>query len=46
MLRVDKGTENVGLASVHIMLRLEHNDELAGERSFIYGPSKHNIVSS
>ena len=44
MLRVDKGTENVGLASVHIMLRLD--DELAVERSFMYGPSKHNIVSS
>ena len=44
ILRVDKGTENVSLATAHISLRLQHSDEFSGEKSFIYGPSKHNIV--
>ena len=44
ILRVDKGTENVSLASAHVSLRLQHIDEFSGEKSFIYGPSKHNIV--
>ena len=46
IVRVDKGTENVGLATVHIGLRMNHEDEFAGEKCFIYGPSKHNIVST
>ena len=44
IVRVDKGTENAGLATVHIGLRMNHEDEFAGEKCFIYGPSKHNIV--
>ena len=44
ILRVDKGPENVSLAGAHISLRLQHSDEFSGENSFIYGPSKHNIV--
>ena len=43
-MRVDKGTENASLATIHIGFRLDHMDEFAGEKSFIYGPSKHNIV--
>ena len=44
IVRVDKGTENCSVASTHIALRLNHTDNFAGENSFIYGPSKHNIV--
>lgn len=45
MLRCDYGMENVSLATAQIGFRLHHNDSLAGERSFMYGPSKSNIVS-
>ena len=37
ILRVDKGTENLGLADTHTVFQLQHDDD---------GPSKHNIVSS
>lgn len=45
ILRSDYGTENSCLAAIHIAFRFYHSDELAGEKSFLYGPSKHNIVS-
>ena len=40
-LRSDYGTENCTTAALHIAL---HHDNL-GQRSYIYGQSKHNIVS-
>ena len=45
ILRCDYGTENTSLATVQIGFRLQHNDSLAGPKSFLYGPSKSNIVS-
>jgi hypothetical protein len=44
ILRADHGTEDVGVASVQIALRYFHQDALGKEKSFIYGPSKFNIV--
>lgn len=44
ILRSDYGTENSILAAIQIALRYEHGDSLAKERSFIYGPSKNNVV--
>ena len=45
MLRSDYGTENASLASIQIAFRYYHDDGLAREKSFVYGPSKSNIVS-
>ena len=45
LLRCDYGTENSSLAKGHIAMRLQHDDTLSGEKSFIYGPSTANIVS-
>ncbi len=45
ILRCDDGTENVGMGSAQIAFRLSHTDALAGEKSFMCGTSKHNIVS-
>ena len=45
ILRSDYGTENCNLAALHIAFRYHHDDNLAGEKSFIYGPSKANVVS-
>ena len=45
MLRSDYGTENSSLACIQIAFRYYHDDDLAGGKSFIYGPSKSNIVS-
>ena len=33
------------MAKIHIALRMDHEDPLAGTKSFIYGPSTANIVS-
>ena len=44
VLRCDYGTENSDIAAVQIGLRYFHEDGLARERSFIYGPSKFNII--
>ena len=44
IVRSDYGTENCYLASIQVGFRLAHDDTLRGERSFIYGPSKHNVV--
>ena len=43
-MRADMGTENSLLAKSHIAFRLKHNDELSGDKSFIYGPSTGNVV--
>lgn len=43
MLRSDYGTENASLASIQIAFRYYHDDGLAREKSFVYGPSKSNI---
>ena len=45
ILRSDYGTENCNLAALHIAFRYHHDDNLAGEKSFMYGPSKANVVS-
>lgn len=45
VLRCDYGTENTSLATTQIAFRMHHSDALAKERSFVYGPSKSNIVS-
>ena len=45
ILRSDYGTENCSLAAVHIAFRYYHDDSLAGQKSFMYGPSKANVVS-
>lgn len=45
VVRSDYGTENCNLASVQIAMRYNHDDGLAKEKSFIYAPSKHNVVS-
>ena len=46
MVRADHGTENCLVAKCHIAFRMDHEDCLSGARSFIYGPSTANIVSS
>ena len=46
VVRADHGTENCTVAKVHIGFQLGHKDQLAGSKSFIYGPSTTNIVSS
>ena len=38
------GTENASLAKSQIAFRMNHGDDLSGEKSFIYGPSTANIV--
>ena len=45
VIRCDYGTENVSIASIQIAFRFYHTDSRAREKSFIYGPSKANIVS-
>ena len=44
ILRSDYGTENCNLAAIQIAFRYYDDDSMAKEKSFIYGPSKHNIV--
>ncbi|KAJ8305087.1 hypothetical protein KUTeg_017365 [Tegillarca granosa] len=41
-VRADKGTENGSVRQIQIHLRAEHDDSLAGERSFVYGKSTAN----
>ena len=43
ILRSDYGTENGSLAAIQRALRF-YDDEMAGEKRFMYGPSKLNIV--
>ena len=44
VVRADFGTENAAVAATQIAFRFYHTDEMAREKSFIYGPSKSNIV--
>ena len=46
VVRADHGTENCLVAKVHIGFRMHHSDDLAGVKSFIYGPSTANTVSN
>ena len=45
LLQNDYGTENSSLACIQIAFRYYHDDDLAGGKSFIYGPSKSTSVS-
>ena len=42
LLRTDCGTENVVIAGVQSFLRVECDDDLAGEKAHRYGPSTGN----
>ncbi|KAJ8672523.1 hypothetical protein QAD02_003782 [Eretmocerus hayati] len=42
LVRCDDGTGNVVIETLQTSLRDEREDDLSGERSFIYGPSTHN----
>ena len=42
-LRSDYGTENCAIASLHIAFAIKNSGGLK-ERSYIYGPSKNNVV--
>ena len=44
LLRSDCGSENSVLAACHMLLRHNHSDEFAGNRSFRYGSSTTNTV--
>ena len=46
VVRGDYGTENCKIAQIQIAFRMNHNDNRSKERSFIYGSSTANIVSS
>lgn len=46
IIRSDYGTENSILATCHMALRHNHDDELSGERSFRFGSSTTNTVKS
>jgi len=41
-IRADAGTENRHIEQIQIFLRSSHNDQYAGETSFLYGSSTHN----
>lgn len=42
VLRTDKGTEATVMGELQVILRLEHEDELAGLKSYVTGKSVHN----
>ena len=44
ILPADYGTENSNIAAVQIAMRYNHDDPMAREKSFMYGPSKYNAV--
>ena len=44
VIRGDYGTENPTIAAIQIAFHFYHTDGMANEKSFIYGPSKSNIV--
>ena len=44
ILPADYGTENSNVAAVQIAMRYNHDDPMAREKSFMYGPSKYNVV--
>lgn len=41
-IRSDMGTENTHIEQMQIFLRRNHQDELSGSKSFLYGKSTHN----
>ena len=41
-IRTDLGTENSYIEQMQIFLRRNHEDELGGDQSFLYGKSTHN----
>ena len=41
-IRADLGTENSYIEQMQIFLRRNHEDELGGDQSFLYGKSTHN----
>ena len=45
IVRSDRGTENLSLATCHMLLRHSHSDEFNGEKRFRYGSSTTNTVS-
>ena len=46
ILRSDCGTENTSLAAAQMALRHEHHDAFSGDKSFRFGSSTTNTVSS
>ena len=44
LVRSDHGTENGQVATAQIAFRLDHQDQFAADKSFIYGTSPCNIV--
>ena len=44
MLRSDYGTENPSVATAQIAFRMNDQDTLAAEKSFVYGPSPANVI--
>ena len=44
-IRMDRGTENIMIEDVQVAFRTGHTDDMAGEKSVIYGSSTHNQVS-
>ena len=44
IVRSDCGTENTALATSHMALRHQHDDEFRGEKSFRFGSSTTNTV--
>ena len=44
IVRSDYGTENASLSGIQIAFRYHHCDSLRDTKSFIYGPSRSNIV--
>ena len=39
VIRVDKGTETVTMATMHAFLRSKHDDDMDPEDTVVYGPS-------
>ena len=44
MLRSDYGTENPSVATTQIAFRMNDQDTLAAEKTFVYGPSPANVI--
>lgn len=42
VVRADRGTENVNIAAIQRFFRLNDNDSMAGQKSFLYGRSTAN----
>ena len=44
VVRADRGTENVNIAAMQRFFRINDNDSMAGQKSFLYGRSTANQV--